>query len=83
VITIERLGLEGDGIADGQFLPFTLPGEQVRPGDPPEILTPSPDRVTPPCHHFGQCGGCTLQHASDPFFGPLPLRPRVVVAARG
>lgn len=31
------------------------------------ILTPSPDRVSPPCRHFRSCGGCQLQHVSDGF----------------
>lgn len=33
-------------------------------GEAVDILTASPDRVTPPCQHFGLCGGCSLQHMS-------------------
>jgi len=26
------------------------------------ILEPSPERIEPPCEHFGVCGGCSYQH---------------------
>ncbi|MBU2866704.1 class I SAM-dependent RNA methyltransferase [Pacificibacter marinus] len=73
-IEITRLGHHGDGIAVGPiFAAKTLPGEIVEgdiTGDrivSPSIVTPSPDRVKPPCVHFKACGGCALQHASDDF----------------
>ncbi len=69
---IERMGLQGDGVAEGPvFAPQTLPGELVS-GDLDgqtltniRILEPSEHRVRPPCRHFKACGGCQLQHASD------------------
>ncbi|WP_300032982.1 class I SAM-dependent RNA methyltransferase [uncultured Roseobacter sp.] len=72
--TVTRLGLQGDGIAEGPvFLPLTLPGELVeasivdgRAGDV-KIIRPSERRVAAPCRHFRSCGGCQLQHADDAF----------------
>ncbi|KUF09629.1 class I SAM-dependent RNA methyltransferase [Pseudoponticoccus marisrubri] len=73
-VQIERLGHKGDGIAPGPlYVPGTLPGERVEgilDGEvlaAPRILSPSPDRVAPPCRHARTCGGCQLQHASDSF----------------
>ncbi len=78
IVTIDRLGHHGDGIAanpDGGpiFVAGVLPGETVEgtlDGDRllnPKIITPSTDRVKPPCRHARACGGCQLQHASDSF----------------
>lgn len=76
-LLIERLGHHGDGIAKGPDGPIyvsqALPGEEVEGtlnGDhltDARIVTPSPDRKKPPCSHARTCGGCLLQHASDPF----------------
>ncbi|MEM1383362.1 MAG: class I SAM-dependent RNA methyltransferase [Pseudomonadota bacterium] len=91
-VVIERLGAQGDGISagGGLYVPYTLPGEHIRVighgarARPAEILTPAPERVTPVCPHFGACGGCALQHATDPFVADWK-RARVVeaLAARG
>ncbi len=73
-ITIERLGQQGDGISgEGVLVPFSLPKEQVRGVitdnrmAAPERLTESNHRVEPVCAHYAQCGGCSVQHASDEF----------------
>lgn len=73
-ITIKRLGLHGDGIAEGPvYVPRALPGETVEGQitgqtlNDAKILHPSERRVTPPCRHYKSCGGCQLQHADDAF----------------
>ena len=59
------------------FVPFGLPGEQVRVrlteqkqnfarGEIVEIIQASPERITPKCKHFGICGGCHYQHLPYP-----------------
>lgn len=73
-LTIDAVGAQGDGLAEGLFVPLTLPGERIladfegERGRLIEVLSPSPDRVVPPCPHFGVCGGCALQHwAREPY----------------
>ena len=76
-LTIARLGHLGEAIAQGPDGPVyagqMLPGEAVEgtlSGDrlrDVRIVTPSPDRVRPPCVHARTCGGCLMQHASDSF----------------
>lgn len=71
-LTISRVGGQGDGIAETAsgvvFAPLTLPGETVRGVvregrlESVEILTASPERVPPVSPHYGDCGGCSLQH---------------------
>jgi 23S rRNA (uracil1939-C5)-methyltransferase len=79
-LEIEAVGARGDGQArlDGEqvFVPFTVAGDRVlariesRRGDGLaasliEIQVEGPGRVTPPCPHYGRCGGCNLQHLND------------------
>lgn len=67
---IVGLAASGEGVAEtGERVAFALPGEMVRAGEAglPGPVLPSPDRVPPACRHFGLCGGCRLQHASDSF----------------
>ncbi|BCT91188.1 23S rRNA (uracil(1939)-C(5))-methyltransferase RlmD [Lysobacter helvus] len=64
------------GAGKAVFVSGALPGETVvaqltqrhRSFDEArtlEVLSASPDRVTPRCPHFGTCGGCALQHLDE------------------
>ncbi|MBC7232086.1 MAG: 23S rRNA (uracil(1939)-C(5))-methyltransferase RlmD [Chloroflexi bacterium] len=70
-------GGEAVGRYEGKaiFVPYAIPGESVRVyivqdkgrfahARLLEVLTPSPQRVQPPCPYFGLCGGCHWQHLS-------------------
>jgi 23S rRNA (uracil1939-C5)-methyltransferase len=72
---IASVGAQGDGIAAGPtYVPLTLPGERVRAriegdrGELLDVLEASPERVAPVSPHYGECGGCALQHwAAEPY----------------
>ncbi|MFC0820106.1 23S rRNA (uracil(1939)-C(5))-methyltransferase RlmD [Moraxella marmotae] len=63
-----------DKVGKKVFISFALPNETVsvkltnskktfEEGDSQAIIAnPHPKRQTPPCPHFGVCGGCSLQH---------------------
>jgi 23S rRNA (uracil1939-C5)-methyltransferase len=80
-LSIEDLAFGGEGVgrADGYvvFVRGGLPGDRLRVrlteargrfgrATIEDVLVASPDRVTPPCPYFGQCGGCRLQHLAYP-----------------
>lgn len=90
-LTIDRIGGQGDGIAQTSegpvFVPLTLPGEQVRAevregrAGPVKIVTASEDRVTPVSPHYGDCGGCSLQHwAATPYLAWKAEQVRLALA---
>lgn len=76
-VTIEKLIYGGQGLARFQgatiFVPLSAIGDKLKVritntektffrAEIIEILEPSIDRRKPHCKHFGQCGGCQLQH---------------------
>jgi len=92
---IHGLGHTGEGVGRTQdgytlFIDGALPDERVRAevtyvkkqygyARLLEILQPSPDRVTPPCPLFDECGGCQLQHLS--YGGQLRRKRQMVIDA--
>lgn len=80
ILTIERLGPKGDGVAllDGEvvYVPKAVPGDQVKVeitetsdgilrGRVIDFISHGAERITAPCAHYESCGGCQIQHISD------------------
>ena len=77
---IERIAAKGDGVtASGRHIKGAVPGDSV---DAEGRITPGPHRVSPPCSHFGRCGGCQLQNADEEALEAF-VTARVVNAASG
>src|SRR6266487_6721156 len=77
VVSVEDIAFGGEGVARLDdfviFVPFVLVGEDVEVevvevkkrfarARLVRVMKASPDRVTPPCQYFGDCGGCQYQH---------------------
>jgi 23S rRNA (uracil1939-C5)-methyltransferase len=77
-VTINRLGAKADGVAESAsgpvFVPRALPGETVtigREGSRADLLSvdsASPERETPFCPYYEECGGCATQHMAHDFY---------------
>jgi 23S rRNA (uracil1939-C5)-methyltransferase len=79
-LRLTRVTLDGDAVGvapDGAEVRVQggIPGERVLvelatsgrgPARLVRVLEPSPQRVRPPCPHFGPCGGCAWQHLAYP-----------------
>ena len=76
-------------LPDGRavFVPYALPGEQVRVelveekrgfarARLLEVVRPAAERITPRCAHYGVCGGCHYQHTD--YATQLKIKGRVV-----
>lgn len=79
LLTIKRMGINGEGIAYYKrlavFVPNAIVGEVVEVritkvfekyayGEVEKFKTLSENRVKPRCPYYGKCGGCSLQHIS-------------------
>ncbi|MHB8112442.1 MAG: class I SAM-dependent RNA methyltransferase [Bellilinea sp.] len=81
----ECIGRLPDGRA--VFVPYSLPGEQVRVelveekrgfarARLLEVVRPAAERIAPRCAHYGVCGGCHYQHTD--YATQLKIKGRVV-----
>ncbi|MGE0239736.1 MAG: class I SAM-dependent RNA methyltransferase [Parvibaculaceae bacterium] len=71
-LALTQMGRHGEALGEAAgravYVPYALPGEVVEAdiagthAQLRAILAPSPQRIEPFCPHFGQCGGCQIQH---------------------
>ena len=63
---IVRIAARGDGVtASGRHAALAAPGDLLHDDG---TIEPGPGRQVPPCRHFPTCGGCQLQHLTDPAY---------------
>lgn len=80
ILTIERLGPKGDGIAllNGQiiYVAKAVPGDRVEVeisetgegvwrGKVVNFIEHGAERIAAPCAYYDTCGGCQIQHVND------------------
>ena len=80
-LKIQDIGFGGEGVGRIDdfvvFVPFVIVGEtvvaeitevkkQFARAKLVRVMEASPDRVTPECRYFAQCGGCQYQHLAYP-----------------
>lgn len=77
---IVRVAARGDGVTvSGRHAPLAAPGDLLLADG---TLQHGPHRATPPCRHFGRCGGCQLQHLDEETLAAF-VSDRVLNAAEG
>ena len=79
-VVIDSLNHDGQGVSRSRdkvlFVEGALPGETVDVqitqaqrsfdvGQIKQVISPSSERVEPPCEHYQRCGGCQLQHLAS------------------